>query len=317
MKNKVLVSGSVCYDYILNYNNNFKEHLSDKSDIISMAFQADNLRKSFGGTAGNICYSMKLLGIDPLMISCVGSDFSEYKNHFTKIGMDFSGIKFFDNESTASVFVVTDNSENQISTYYPGAMKYIDSLKLSEMNLKGVRMGLVSPSTHQSMINFSREMKELNIPYIFDPGQQLPRFSGEELLRIADSAKMLIMNNYEMDLFSKKTGSSVEKIRQKVPLLVVTKGKDGSVIYSRNQIIKIPAAFPRQVIDPTGAGDAYRAGFIKGMLENMSLFECGLMGSIASKYVVEMASAQAHYYSLSEFRKEFERLKRSSTDSCQ
>ena len=301
---KVLVIGSLGYDYIMDFDGRFSERiLPDKVHKISLSFLVNKLQRNFGGTAGNIAYTLRLLGVIPDIIAPVGHDFSPYKQFLKSHGISISHIKSFSNEPCGSYYVVTDQDDNQIGAYYSGAMKYAKNLPLpKDMDQKLI---IISPTDPLAMVMHALECQKRKISYVFDPAFQIGSISESDLAKCIDSAKILIGNDYEIALIEKKLSLSHSELLSKTSVLITTLGHDGSVIETSKQKIKIRPAKPLNTSDPTGAGDAYRGGFIAGYIRGFNLQTCGQMGSTAAVYTVEKFGTITHHYTIKDFIKRY------------
>jgi len=298
----ILVTGSIAYDYLMTFPGRFREHiLLDKLDSISLSFLVDDMRRQRGGCAPNIAYSLALLGERPRIVGTAGCDFATYRAWLEEQGVDTSGIVVYDDLFTASFFVSTDLDGNQIASFYTGAMARARELSIKEQNPGDVELVIISPNDPQAMSKYVRECQELGIPYIYDPSQQIVRLSGAELIEGMRGARLLIVNDYEFELIQRRTELSAQEVRELSGTVIITRGEQGSVIMTGDERIEIPAAPPRQVVDPTGVGDAYRAGVIKGLLHGMPWPITGRIASLAATYVVETLGPQSHHYTLEEF----------------
>lgn len=304
--NSILVTGSLAFDFIMDFPGNFSDNINPaKLHIINLSFLVETLKKERGGTAGNIAYNLALLKMPVSILGSVGNDFEQYGEFLKTSGVDTSPVKIIPHEVTSSAFITTDKSDNQISAFYPGAMKMVENLKISSLDKKPI-FTVISPTTPNAMTNFVRECKKSNIPYMFDPGMVLPRISDDQLKAGIFGAKILIGNDYEMGLICSRLGSDVQELLKDVEILITTLGAKGSLIQTSTQTIKIKAAKPKKVLDPTGAGDAYRAGFLAGFFRGFNLKICGKMGSVASCYAVEKYGTTNHGYSISDFCRRYE-----------
>ena len=313
----IVVTGSIAYDYIMSFPGYFKEHiLPERIESLSVSFLVDSMHKRRGGCAPNIAYSLALLRERPRVMGTVGQDFAEYQAWLEEQGIDTSTIKEIEGEFTASYFVSTDRENNQIASFYTGAMAQAHTLSFKNQDYSAIDMAIISPNDPQAMVQYARECQELGIPYIYDPSQQIVRLSGEELREGVRRARMLILNDYEYELFRRKTGLSEAEILTLTKTIVVTKGKRGSTVITLEcepeeltglpdasclKVIDVPAVPPRRVSDPTGVGDAYRAGVIKGLVRGYTWETIGRLASLASTYVIESHGPQSHRYTLSEF----------------
>lgn len=294
MPKTILVSGSLAYDRIMNFPGRFRDHIMpDKIHLLNLSFEVETVEERFGGTAGNIAYNLKLLNQNPLIISAAGEDFEQYRNHLRTNSIDDSLIEIIADAKTAFVNIITDLDDNQISAFYPGALA---DASVSNKIPKEVEIAIASPEAKESMINRVVIYQKKELPYVFDPGQQIPMFSGQELRQCMDGAKILIGNDYEIGLIRQKTGLSIKNILKKVEILVITLGEQGSRIYTSTGIIKIKSVKPAKFIDPTGAGDAYRAGFVSALIDGQSLKQCGTLASTIAAKAIEYYGAQEHKF---------------------
>jgi adenosine kinase len=305
----VLVTGSIAYDYIMVFPGYFKDHiLPDKIDQISVSFLVDSMKKQRGGVAPNIAYNLALLGERPRIMATVGEDFAEYRQWLESFGVDTSAIVEIPDEFTASFFVSTDKDQNQIASFYTGAMAYAGQLSFREYADANTELAVISPNDPHAMKQYVEECKDLGIQYIYDPSQQIIRLEAEELLEGVRGSKSVIVNDYEFEMLKNKTGYSTEEVAAATESLIVTRGERGSTIRLRERpqvSIDIPPARPRRSADPTGVGDAYRAGIIKGMLHGLDWETTGRMGSLAATFALEEHGTQNHQYALDEFISRF------------
>ncbi len=299
----VLITGSIAYDYIMVFPGYFKEHiLPHKIDHISVSFLVDSMKKQRGGVATNIAYNLALLGERPRIMATVGQDFAEYRTWLEANGVDTSAIVEIPNEFTASFFVSTDRDQNQIASFYTGAMAHAQELSFKKHAVgQAIDLVVISPNDPAGMIAYARECKELGLAYIYDPSQQIVRLSGEELAEGVHGSTMTILNEYEFDMLKNKTGWSDERVARETRVLIVTCGERGSEVRVNGQCIDIPAVPARRPADPTGVGDAYRAGIIKGYLKQLPWKTTGRMAALAATYALEEYGTQNHRYSYAEF----------------
>jgi adenosine kinase len=298
----IAVTGSMAYDYIMSFPGRFVEHiLPDQLHILSVSFLVDSMRRERGGCAGNIVYNLALLGQRPLLMATVGQDAPEYIAWLREHGVDTSGVLNLPDEFTASFFVSTDRDNNQIASFYTGAMSKAGRISFRDHLAEQIEVAIISPNDPGAMVKYVRECQELGIPYIYDPSQQIPRLTPSDLMEGIRGAKVLIVNDYEFGMIKKQTGLSDVQIRQMVEILVITRGERGSTIMTREAEHEIPCAPPRRVTDPTGVGDGYRAGFIAGMRYNLPWGVVGRMGSLAATYVLEEHGTQRHHYTVDSF----------------
>jgi adenosine kinase len=299
----IIVTGTIAYDYIMDFNGHFSDRIMPENiGKLSLSFLVDKLNKQFGGTAGNIGYSLNLLGAKPLILAPAGNDFDPYQKFLTNAGIDISGIKIYADLMTSSYFVVSDSDHNQIGSFYLGATKNAAKVTIAEFCQKQKpEIAIISPTDPIAMKNYVEECIALKIPYIYDPAFQIATFTPDELRRGIENAKILIGNDYEISLIEQKLGISHEELIISVPHLITTIGSKGSIIETRNEAIHINPAKIIKAIDPTGAGDAYRSGFIAGFIKGYDLVTCGQMGSISSVFVVEKSGTVNHTYTQTEF----------------
>lgn len=298
---RIVVTGSIAYDYIMVFPGHFKDHiLADKVHVLSVSFLVDSMKRMRGGTAPNIAFNLALLGERPCVMGTVGQDFGEYNAWLEHSGVDTSMIKIIESDFTASCFINTDLSDNQITAFYPGAMAQAHTLKL---RVNGVRPDfvIIAPNDPAAMAQYAQECQEHGIKYMYDPSMQAPRMSGEELLAGAKGASMLIGNDYEFAMLSEKIGCSEDELRNLVPVTIITKGSEGAVIYQNGEELVIPPAEAHKVVDPTGAGDAFRGGLVRGYLAGLPLDVAGRMASLAACYAIEQRGTQEHKYSKADF----------------
>jgi len=300
---KVLVCGSIAYDNIMDFPGLFSEQiLPDKIQALNVSFLVKSMKRVKGGTAPNIAYSLALLGEKPMILGTAGKDFFEYRDWLDKNGVDTSYIKIVEDDYTATCYITTDVKNNQITGFYPGAMALDPKLSLIDMDLTGVYLVIIAPTEPEAMTKWATECQKLGVSYIYDPGMQIPRLSSKELTSGIMGAKIAIFNEYEYDLMKEKTGLSKDEILSSVDLLIVTLGDKGALISSRNQAVQVGVAKTVKVVDPTGAGDAFRAGLIKGYLEGASLEKMGRYASISAVYAVEHKGATEHFYTIDEYK---------------
>lgn len=303
---KVLVCGSMAYDYIMNFDDRFKNHiLPDKIHILNVCFGAEKLSKEFGGTAGNIAYNLKMLGIQPIIFATVGKGFDDYKSWLTKNKIEAKYIKFHKKEYTASCHIITDLDDNQITFFHGGAMLHNHLSLRSIIKKEKIELAICAPDCHQGMLLHIKELQDMKIPYIFDPGQGISGYSGPELISMAKGSLCTILNDYEFSVFQQKTKLEKKQILGLAKYLIITLGPKGSEIYHDNKKYIIPCAKPKEVLDPTGAGDAYRAGLIFGLLNNFEADKMGKVGACTAAYTVEKYGTQTHKFSLNNFKNKF------------
>jgi adenosine kinase len=301
----VIITGSVAYDYLMSFPGRFSEHiLPEQIHQISLSFLVDSMRKQRGGCATNIAYTLALLGERPTVMATVGQDFGEYRAWLEQVGIDTSATVEVEDEFTSSFFVNTDLDNNQIASFYIGAMGKADTLSFHDLDGQ-VSLAIISPNAPAAMIKYARECKELGIPYIYDPSQQIIRLSGEELLEGTRGARMLIVNEYEFGMIKNKTNLSEKELLSLPDTTIITQGEEGSTIYAEDRVLHIPGVPPEPLTEPTGAGDAYRGGVIKGMLRGYPWEVTGRIAALAATYVLEQHGTQNHHYTPGEFAERY------------
>ena len=304
----IVITGSVAFDYLMSFPGRFREHLlPDQLEHVSLSFLVDSMRKQRGGCAPNIAYSLALLGERPTVMATVGQDFAEYRAWLEVAGVDTSATVEVPDEFTSSFFVNTDLENNQIASFYVGAMARADRLSFRDLD-PTPEITIISPNAPAAMIKYARECRELGIPYIYDPSQQIVRMSGDELLDGVRGARMLIVNDYEFGLIRNCTGLSERELLALPQSTIVTRGSEGSSIYDRGREYSIPVAPPACLCEPTGVGDAYRAGVIKGMLRAYPWEVTGRIGALAATYVLEQFGTQNHRYTPGEFAERYRKV---------
>lgn len=302
---KEVVTGSLGYDYIMNFNGRFADRIMpDKLHQISLSFLADKLSKNFGGTAGNLAYTLKLLGAEPYIVSTAGNDFADYRKFLSKHRITSAGIHVVSDEPCSSYHVVTDSDDNQIGAYHVGAAKYNKELSLKQSELP--KFVVIGPNDPEAMKKYVTECRTMGLRYLYDPAFQIGNFTPEELRYAIEGADILIGNDYEIALVEQKLGVTHEDLIMMGPNAVITTlGAKGSIIETRHDAIHVKAAKPKNVSDPTGAGDAYRGGFLAGYVRGYDLLTCGQMGSVAAVYTVEKYGTVTHHYTKNEFIKRY------------
>ncbi|HZV98017.1 MAG TPA: carbohydrate kinase family protein [Methylophilaceae bacterium] len=288
-----LICGSMAFDTIMVFEDRFKHHiLPEKIHILNVAFLVPEMRREFGGTAGNIAYNLQLLDGSPLIMATVGDDFASYSSWLETNGLDSTHIKPVAGTYTAQAFITTDLDDNQITAFHPGAMNH--SHQNSVKDAKDVSLAIIAPDGREGMFQHARECHEAGIPFLFDPGQGLPMFNGEELLHFIEMATYLAVNDYEAQLLQEKTGLTLEALAQKVKALIVTLGAKGSAIYADGQRFAIPCVEALEVVDPTGCGDAYRAGVLYGISKGWDWPICGRLGAVMGAIKIASRGGQNH-----------------------
>ena len=293
----VLICGSLAFDNIMVFQGRFKEHiLPDQVHILNVAFLVPELRREYGGCAGNIAYNLKMIAAkpeeEPLIMAAVGEDSDAYFERLSSLGIDAKHVAMVPETFTAQAFITTDLDDNQITAFHPGAMghSHLNSVAMA----KEVTLGIVSPDGREGMIQHALEFADLNIPFVFDPGQGMPMFSGAELLRFIDQAAYVTVNDYEARLLQDKTGQSMDAIAKLVQALFVTRGAEGSYIYADGQRLDIPTVKAERLVDPTGCGDAYRAGLLFGIVNKLDWEDVGRLASIMGSIKIAHSGAQNH-----------------------
>jgi adenosine kinase len=304
---QILVTGSLAFDQIMVFPGDFKDHiLPEKLHVINISFLVSEMRRQRGGCAGNIAYSLALLGHDARVVATAGHDFDDYAAWLEKHGVDLGGVEILDDITTASCFITTDQSDNQITGFFPGAMARAGELSLRELAGDRPAAVIIAPDDPGAMIRHCKEAREAKIPFIFDPSFQVTAMEGDDLATAAQGAAILMVNDYEFAVFEKKTGKTGDDVFDLVDLAAVTLGGEGSKLLRRGEPeISIPAAKIGEFRDPTGAGDAFRAGFVAGLQRGFDLEVCGRMGSVASAFVVEQNGTQVHTYSRQDFAERY------------
>ncbi len=303
----IIITGSVAYDYLMTFPGYFREHfLADKLDSISLSFLVDTMVRQRGGCAANIAYALALFKTCPRLMATVGQDFSDYRTWLENNGVDTSAIKVIPEKFSASFFANTDKSNAQICSFYTGAMANAGELSFKTL-AKKPDMVVISPNDPGAMVQYALECKALSIPYLFDPSQQLPRLSGEDLRRGIEGAWALFVNDYEFGMIQNKTGLSEQDIMKDVTLLLITRGAKGSSIYTAGKEYSAPVVPPEQIVDPTGVGDAFRGGFLAGLSIGADWETCAKMGALVATYCLETNGTQSYQFTLQEFITRFRR----------
>jgi adenosine kinase len=308
---EILLTGSIAFDYLMKFPGYFRDHiLPDRLDSLSLSFLVESMVRQRGGIAPNIAYTMALFGKRPRLFATAGEDFEEYRVWLESNGVDTTGVRIVPGEYTASFFANTDRANSQIASFYPGAMAYAGDLSLYD--LPGIRPDLVviSPNDPKAMIRYVQESQEMVIPYIYDPSQQIPRLSDDDLRAGLDGALALFVNHYELCMIQNRTQLGFEAILSGTQFAVVTHGEQGSIVFQGDKEYPIPVVPPEQIIDPTGVGDAFRGGFLTGYVHDIDLELCGRMGSLAAAYCLEQQGPQSHTFTpeefITRFRKHFD-----------
>lgn len=302
---RIVVTGSIAYDYLMSFPGKFTEHfLPEHMHRVSLSFLVDTMDKRRGGCAPNIAYTLALLGERPALMATAGEDFGEYRQWLEAAGIDTSLVTQVAGKFTASFFCSTDEANNQIASFYTGAMA--DAGQLSFRTAGECGLAIVSPNDPGAMVQYAEECRTLGIPYIFDPGQQCTRMSGDELRDGVVGAHVVICNDYEFELLRQKTGLTEAGVLRHARTLVITRGEHGSSVYTSEGRADVPAVVPHRIVDPTGVGDAFRGGLMKGVALGLPGGVCARMGSVAATYALEHLGGQSHAYTWTEFRQRYE-----------
>jgi adenosine kinase len=288
-----LICGSVAYDTIMVFHDRFKNYiLPEQIHILNVAFLVPDMRREFGGCAGNIAYNLKLLGADPMVMATVGTDSKAYLDRLEALGISRKYLREIPDTYTAQAFITNDLDDNQITAFHPGAMNFSHHNRVGDA--EGIELGIVSPDGREGMVQHAREFHSAGIPFIFDPGQGLPMFNGEELLAFLDLADYCTVNDYEGKLLAERTGLTLEQLAKKVKALIITRGGEGSTILADGDRIEIGPVPPREIVDPTGCGDAYRAGLLFGIGRGMDWRETGQLASLMGSIKIAHRGGQNH-----------------------
>ncbi len=289
----ILVCGSIAYDTIMVFRDRFKNHiLPDQIHILNVSFLVPDMRREFGGCAGNIAYNLKLLGDDPLIMATVGDDAEPYRRRLEVLGLRQNHVRAVPDTFTAQAFITTDLDDNQITAFHPGAMNHSHENQVLEAT--GVNLGIVSPDGRDGMLEHVRQFAEAGIPFVFDPGQGLPMFSGDELSACLEMATYCTLNSYEARLVCEKTGREIGDLARDVEALVVTHGAEGANIYTDGQRIDVPCVKAESIVDPTGCGDAFRGGLLYGIANGMDLARSGRLASVMGSIKISSRGGQNH-----------------------
>ena len=299
----IIVSGSLAYDRIMDFPGKFSDHiLPEKIHVLNVCFQVNGMKEKFGGTAGNIAYALTLMGEKPVISASIGHDYDKYFKWLSKNGISTEGIRIIEEEFTAGAYITTDQADNQITGFNPGAMKYPSSLDFSKLDPRQTII-IVSPGNFEDMVNYPRLCKDKGIDYIFDPGQSLPMWDAQDLISSIDGCRILIVNDYELELIKNKTGLTKKELLGRAGTIITTLGEHGSQISTADDEIKIPVVKPSKVEDPTGAGDSYRGGLISGLVRGKDILQCARMGSVCASFAVECYGTQEYRFTIEEFNK--------------
>lgn len=297
----VVVTGSLAFDHIMNLPGKFTDYiLPEKIHSLNVSFLVDTLRKEFGGTGGNIAYNLALLGIKVRLVAAIGKDGNEYVERLRRAKIDVGKVRIFKRVLTAAGFVITDRSDNQIWNFYGGAMRQAGKISLQSIKVKP-KLVIIAPNDPQAMTQYAKECQQRQWEYLFDPAFYIPALAKTDLAMAVKKAKLIIGNDYEMEMLKRKIGD----VETEAQVWITTLGGKGSVIRQGDKEYKIPAAKPRKIVDPTGAGDAYRAGFVAGYVKGLPLEICGRMGAVCAAYTVEKYGTQTHKFNLKEFKQRY------------
>jgi len=303
---RTLICGSIAYDNIMVFRGRFKEHiLPDQIHILNVAFLVPDLRREFGGCAGNIAYNLRLLGADPLVMATVGEDASSYFDRLERLAIERRNVRQVPGTLTAQAFITTDLDDNQITAFHPGAMNHSHLNRIVPALNAG--LAIIAPDGREGMLQHARELADLGVPFVFDPGQGLPMFSGEELERFVGQASYVAVNDYEGKLLEERIGRKLEDIAAGLKALFLTRGAEGSVIYAGGRRIDIPCVKASQLLDPTGCGDAYRAGLLYGIAEGFDWEKTGRLASLMGSIKIASRGGQNHSVSREEIQRMFRR----------
>ena len=302
---KTLITGSMAYDTIMVFEDQFKNHiLPDQTHILNVAFLVPNMTRHLGGCAGNIAYTLKLLGGDPVIMATVGEDFGPYSRYLEDKGLTAEHVTVVPDTFTAQAFITTDIDNNQIIAFHPGAMNFAHQNKIGDA--KDIKLGILGPDGRDAMIEHSEQFKSLGIPFIFDPGQGLPMFGGDDCMKFLDEATYAVVNDYESQMLLEKTGLTLEQLAEKVEALVVTRGGKGSEVYVNGEKIDVPCAPISGAVDPTGCGDAYRAGLMYGLGKDFDWKTSAQVASLCGAIKIEHSGTQNHAFTPLEFSERYE-----------
>lgn len=305
---RIIVTGSLAWDYIMNFPGKFSDHiLPDKVHMLTVSFLVDSMKKLRGGTAGNIAYNLALLGANTALVSAAGQDFGEYAEVLKQAGVDCKGVKVVSNEFTASCFINTDQVNNQIVAFYPGAVVHAREVTLASLGIQAGDWVIISPTDPESMLRHTQECKKAGVSYIFDPGKQTPRLDRDQILGGIDGCAALVGNDYEFGMMARTAGMTEEALTAMAPLTVITRGDQGSRIGVRGQApIEVPIAKPTAMVDPTGAGDAYLAGLAFGLAKKLPLATTGRIAAMAATYCIELKGCQEHSWTRADFAQRYQ-----------
>ncbi len=305
----IVVCGSLAYDRIMDFPGYFSDHiLPEKVHILNVCFQVNSIKEKFGGTAGNIAYALNLMGQRPVISATIGHDYQNYFHWFADNGISTESIRIVEEEFTASAYITTDRADNQITGFHPGAMKHSSLLDFNKLD-PGDTLVIISPGNLDDMMNYPRLCKERGIDYIFDPGQSLPMLDGKKIIQAIEGCRILTCNDYEFDLILRITCLEKQALLELARTVVITRGQLGSLVCRQNDEINIPVVTPEKLVDPTGAGDAYRGGLITGLVQGKSIEYSAKMGSACASFAVECYGTQDYRFNMVDFEKRLRRCK--------
>jgi adenosine kinase len=299
----IIVSGSLAYDRIMDFPGKFSDHiLPEKIHVLNVCFQVSGMKEKFGGTAGNIAYALTLMGEKPVICATIGHDYDKYFKWLSTNGISAEGIRIIEEEFTAGAYITTDQADNQITGFNPGAMKYPSFLDFGKLDPRHTII-IVSPGNFEDMVNYPRLCKDNGIDYIFDPGQSLPLWDAQDLISSIDGCRIMIVNDYELELIMNKTGLTKKELLGMAGTIITTLGENGSQISTADSEIKIPVVKASKVEDPTGAGDSYRGGLISGLVRGKDILQSARIGSVCASFAVECYGTQEYRFTIEEFNK--------------
>ncbi|MDE2951232.1 MAG: carbohydrate kinase family protein [Chloroflexota bacterium] len=306
---QIVITGSIAYDYLMRFPGRFKEYfIADALDHISLSFLVDDMSKHWGGAAANIAYTMAKFGMRPKLMGTVGGDFGEYRQWLEGKGVDCSTVVQIDEVLTASFFGNTDEDNNQLAFFYGGAMNLARNYSLADVTSECPDMVVVSPNDPVAMVKLTDECRARGIPFVYDPSQQAPRLGGEALRRGMLGARLMVVNAYEASVICSKTGLTLDELRDQIEILIVTASENGSTVYTAGEAMEIPAFAPSKIIDPTGAGDAYRAGLMAGIARGLPLEASAKVGALSATFALEQIGTQNHDFTVAGFVERFRSL---------
>ena len=296
---RTLICGSIAYDNIMVFQDQFKNHiLPEKIHVLNVAFLVPEMSREFGGCAGNIAYNLRMLGGEPVMMATVGDDYASYAKRLEQLSLTQEHVLHVADTFTAQAFITTDLDDNQITAFHPGAMNFSHLNSVQET--RNIQLGIIAPDGRDGMMQHAREFHEAGIPFVFDPGQGLPMYNGEELLDFIDKADYIAVNDYEGQMLQDRTGINLESLANKAKALIITLGAQGSIIYADGRKLEIPSVKPKAIVDPTGCGDAYRAGLLYGIVNNLDWQTAGQLGSLMGSLKITQRGGQNHQFSRDE-----------------